>query len=45
MNNLFPKLPVADWIDSFVDWLTTTFEVLFDGVTAVLEFVVNVLVL
>ena len=44
MNNLFPKLPVADWIDSFVDWLTTTFEVLFDGVTAVLEFVVNVLV-
>ncbi|MBZ9535340.1 proline/glycine betaine ABC transporter permease [Cytobacillus oceanisediminis] len=44
MNNLFPKLPVADWIDSFVDWLTTTFEVLFDGVTAVLEFVVNILV-
>jgi glycine betaine/proline transport system permease protein len=44
MNNLFPKLPVADWIDSFVDWLTTTFEVLFDGITAVLEFVVNTLV-
>ncbi|WP_312096258.1 proline/glycine betaine ABC transporter permease [Niallia sp.] len=44
MNNLFPKLPVADWIDSFVDWLTTTFEVLFDGITAVLEFAVNTLV-
>ncbi|CAI9389864.1 ABC transporter permease [Niallia sp. Sow4_A1] len=44
MNNLFPKLPVADWIDSFVDWLTTTFEVLFDGITAVLEFVVNIIV-
>ena len=44
MNNLFPKLPVADWIDSFVDWLTTTFEVFFDGITAVLEFVVNTLV-
>ncbi|WP_303984398.1 ABC transporter permease [Niallia circulans] len=44
MNNLIPKLPVADWIDSFVAWLTTTFEVLFDGITAVLEFVVNILV-
>lgn len=44
MNNLIPKLPVADWIDSFVAWLTTTFEVLFDGITAVLEFVVNTLV-
>ncbi|KAB7669371.1 ABC transporter permease [Bacillus sp. B1-b2] len=44
MNNLLPKLPVADWIDSLVDWLTTTFEGLFDGITIALEFVVDILV-
>ncbi|HWJ80083.1 MAG TPA: proline/glycine betaine ABC transporter permease [Niallia sp.] len=44
MNNLLPKLPVADWIDTLVDWLTTTFEGLFDGITIVLEFIVDILV-
>ncbi|MBP3040329.1 proline/glycine betaine ABC transporter permease [Bacillaceae bacterium Marseille-Q3522] len=41
MDNYLPKLPVADWIDTFVDWLTTTFAVLFDGISEFLEFVVE----
>lgn len=44
MENLFPKLPIADWIDAFVDWLTSTFEVAFDGISNVLEAVVEGLV-
>ncbi|PKG23221.1 ABC transporter permease [Niallia nealsonii] len=44
MENLFPKLPIADWIDSFVDWLTSTFAVAFDGISTVLETVVEGLV-
>lgn len=44
MNNFIPKLPIADWIDSFVDWLTSTFEVAFDGISESLEFVVEALV-
>ncbi|MCE4048527.1 MULTISPECIES: proline/glycine betaine ABC transporter permease [Bacillaceae] len=44
MENLFPKLPVADWIDTFVDWLTTTFAVAFDGISEGLEVVVDSLV-
>jgi glycine betaine/proline transport system permease protein len=44
MENLFPKLPIADWIDAFVDWLTSTFEVAFDGISNVLETVVEGLV-
>lgn len=44
MENLFPKLPVADWIDAFVDWLTSTFAVAFDGISSVLESVVEGLV-
>jgi len=44
MGNLFPKLPVADWIDAFVDWLTSTFEVAFDGISEGLEVVVDSLV-
>ncbi|WP_445488645.1 ABC transporter permease [Niallia sp. 03133] len=44
MGNLLPKLPIADWIDSFVDWLTTTFAVAFDGISEALETVVEGLV-
>ncbi len=44
MENLLPKLPVADWIDTFVAWLTSTFEVAFDGISEGLEVVVDSLV-
>lgn len=32
MNDWLPKIPLADWIDHFVDWLTSHFGGLFDGV-------------
>ncbi len=41
MENVLPKLPIASWIDRFVDWLTITFEVVFDGISEVLETVVE----
>ncbi|MEX3714216.1 proline/glycine betaine ABC transporter permease [Cytobacillus horneckiae] len=41
MEGLLPKLPVANWIDVFVDWLTVTFAVVFDGITVALESIVN----
>lgn len=41
MDSLLPKLPLGDWIDSFVDWLTVTFEFLFDGITALLKGIVE----
>lgn len=41
MEGLLPKLPIADWIDSFVDWLTVTFAFLFDGITVTLEGIVE----
>ncbi|WP_077617369.1 ABC transporter permease [Bacillus sinesaloumensis] len=37
MEGLLPKLPLADWIDSFIDWLVSNFEFLFEGVAAGLE--------
>ncbi|MEH7224975.1 proline/glycine betaine ABC transporter permease [Bacillus sp. JJ1566] len=37
MDGLLPKLPLADWIDIFIDWLVTNFEFLFEGVAAGLE--------
>ncbi|MBS4191259.1 proline/glycine betaine ABC transporter permease [Bacillus sp. FJAT-49705] len=44
MESLMPKLPIADWVDRFVDWLTITFEAAFDGITVGLESVVEGLV-
>ncbi|MFP7298010.1 ABC transporter permease [Neobacillus niacini] len=41
MEQWFPKLPIAVWVDNFVNWLTTNLEVAFDGVTAILESVVE----
>ncbi|QOY37754.1 ABC transporter permease [Anaerobacillus isosaccharinicus] len=38
--NLLPKLPLADGIDTFVDWLKNA-EGLFTGITAVIRFIVN----
>lgn len=37
MEGLLPKLPLADWIDSFIDWLIVNFEFLFEGIAAGLE--------
>jgi glycine betaine/proline transport system permease protein len=41
MEQWFPKLPLADWVDDFVNWLTTNLEVAFDGVTTILESLVD----
>lgn len=41
MEGLLPKLPLADWIDHFVDWLTVTFAVIFDTITISLEGIVE----
>lgn len=38
--NLLPRLPLADGIDAFVDWLKNA-EGLFTGITAVIRFIVN----
>lgn len=40
MMNQIPRLPLADGIDAFVDWLKNA-EGLFKGVTAVIRFVVE----
>lgn len=37
----FPKLPIADGVDSFVNWLTVNLEFAFDGITVTLESVVE----
>jgi glycine betaine/proline transport system permease protein len=41
MEQWLPKLPIAVWVDDFVNWLTTNLEVAFDGVTTILEAVVE----
>lgn len=40
-ESFIPKIPVASWIDAFVDWLTVTFAIVFDGITIALEAIVN----
>lgn len=40
-EGFLPKLPLADWIDNLVDWLTDTFEVTFNGISNNLEVVVE----
>ncbi|WP_462410889.1 ABC transporter permease [Neobacillus sp. Marseille-QA0830] len=44
MENWLPKLPIADWVDVLVNWLTVNLEAAFDGITNVLEAVVDGLV-
>lgn len=41
MENWLPKLPIANWVDVFVDWLTVNLEVAFDGITDLLELIVD----
>ncbi|MED4531358.1 proline/glycine betaine ABC transporter permease [Metabacillus fastidiosus] len=37
MENLFPKLPIANWIDSIIEWLVNHFEPVFEGASTVVE--------
>ncbi|HYK72678.1 MAG TPA: proline/glycine betaine ABC transporter permease [Pseudoneobacillus sp.] len=37
MNELIPKLPLADYIDRLVEWLTLNFDWFFESITTVLE--------
>ncbi|CAM3885635.1 ABC transporter permease [Lederbergia lenta] len=41
MDNLLPRIPLASWIDQFVDWLVITFGGVFDGITLLLEGIVE----
>jgi len=45
MENLFPKLPIADWIDVLIEWLVEHFEPFFEGIATGLEFFVDGIVL
>ncbi|WP_413306797.1 proline/glycine betaine ABC transporter permease [Bacillus sp. 1P10SD] len=45
MEQWFPKIPVAEWVDVFVNWLTENLEVAFDGITNVLQSIVDGMVL
>lgn len=36
-SGLLPKLPLAEWVEAVVDWLTTHVEWLFNFVTSVIE--------
>ena len=38
---LFPKIPLADWVDGFVDMLTDNLEPLFDGITSGIDWFVE----
>ncbi|HLR62129.1 MAG TPA: proline/glycine betaine ABC transporter permease [Lentibacillus sp.] len=38
-GTLFPKLPLAQWVESFVDFLTASFSVVFDTISSVIAFI------
>ena len=44
MNELLPRLPFADWIDTGVDWLVDVAGPLFDGIATGLEAIVETFV-
>lgn len=41
MNEWLPRIPLADWIDQLVDWMTANLGDVFDGVATGLENVVD----
>lgn len=47
MLNILPILPVSDWANSFVQWLTDTFSFIFDPIKTVLgdfmQFIISIL--
>jgi glycine betaine/proline transport system permease protein len=42
-TDLIPKIPLAEWTDSAVDWITDTFEWFFDPLKDVIETIVGAL--
>lgn len=44
MENVIPRIPLAEWIDQIVDWLVSSFGTVFDGISALLEGAVTGLV-
>ncbi|SRR5690625_1750376 len=44
MNELLPKLPLSDWVEVFVDFLTDNFEGFFDAISSVIEWLTGGLV-
>lgn len=45
MEQWFPKIPIADWVDTFVNWLTEHLSVAFDGITSFLQSIVDGMVI
>jgi glycine betaine/proline transport system permease protein len=45
MEELLPKLPIANWIDMIIEWLVDHFEPFFEGIASGLEFFVDGIVL
>lgn len=45
MEELLPKLPIANWIDLLIEWLVDQFEPFFEGVASGLEYFVDRIVL
>lgn len=43
MSNILPKLPLADWIDAIVNWLTENVQWFFDPIRGGLSFFVDTL--
>lgn len=41
MEHWLPKIPIADWMDVFVNWLTVNLAVAFDGITNALQSIVD----
>lgn len=41
MNDLIPRLPFADWIDTGIDWLVSNFGTVFDGISDFLKGIVD----
>lgn len=40
-DSIFPRVPVGDWAESVMDWLTTNASGLFDGISAVIGWLVE----
>jgi glycine betaine/proline transport system permease protein len=43
-TNLVPRIPLGNWVESFVQFITNTFGGFFDLLTAVLDFLINTFV-
>lgn len=45
MEQWLPKIPIAVWVDAFVNWLTENLAVAFDGITNLLQSIVEGMVI